>query len=76
MIQTPLKLFIEKKFGNLHPIDIQCILTEEERKCQKHHILGIDIWYLASCFIWESDMSLTAFFFYLFIDLMQTNAYI
>ena len=41
MIQNPLKLFIEKNFDNLHPIDIQCILPEEERKCQKLHILGM-----------------------------------
>ena len=61
MIRTPLKLFIEKKFDNLHPIDFQCILPEEERKCQKHYILGMKIRYLASCFIWESDMSLQPF---------------
>ena len=58
MIRTPLKLFIEKKFDNLHPIDFQYIPPEEERKCQTHHILEMKIRYLASCFIWESDMSL------------------
>ena len=35
MILNPLKLFIEKTFDHLHPIDIQCILPEEERKFQK-----------------------------------------
>ena len=45
MIRNPLKLFIDKnkKEDNLHPIDIQCILPQEERKCQKHHILGMKI---------------------------------
>ena len=47
MIRNPLKSFIEKKFDNLLPTDIQCILPEEERKCQKYHILGMKIWYLA-----------------------------
>ena len=55
-----------KKVAIECPIETQCILPQEKRKCQKHHFPGLKIRYFTTWFIWKVGMSWQLF--YHFID--------
>ena len=69
LIWNILNLFTEKNISNERHIKTQCILPDEEGKCQKHHFRGMKIWYFTPLFIWGFEISLQIV--YPFIKLMH-----